>query len=67
VGDNNSYFFVDTTYVHSGTEHDIAYEPDLTDTNIYAEETIHDGEESDLRACYWNVYRGKEHQFLTAW
>ena len=48
VSDNNSYFFNDTTNVDSGSEYDVAYETDLIDTDIDAEETIHDGEDSNL-------------------
>jgi len=46
--DNDSCFSNDTTNVDSGSEDGEAYETDLTDNNIDAEETIHDGEESNL-------------------
>ena len=48
VDDNDSYFSNDTTNVDSGSEHKVAYETDLTDTDDDLEETIHDGEDSNL-------------------
>jgi hypothetical protein len=48
VDDNDSYFFNDTTNVDFGSEDDEAYETDLTNTDVDAEEAIHDGEDSNL-------------------
>jgi hypothetical protein len=48
VDDNDSYFSNDTTNVDSGSEHEVAYETDLTDTDDDLEETVHDGEDSNL-------------------
>ena len=46
--DNDSCFSNDTTNVDSGSEDEEAYETDLTDNDVDTEETIHDGEESNL-------------------
>jgi hypothetical protein len=46
--DGNDSYSKDTTDVDSGSEYDVPYETDLTDTDIDAEEAIHDGEDSNL-------------------